>query len=227
MPDGRLKAVIFDFDGVVLDSEPTHLAGFQAILARAGHGLTSEDYYARYLGFDDRQAFVHMATDLGFSLDEDTLRAWVSEKSRLVLRQLRGSAHALPGVVHFVEAMAAAGVRLAVASGALNAEVRAGLEAIGILTKFDAIVGADDTSRSKPAPDPYLAALDRLGMTPGGIVAIEDSPAGIESARAAGLTVAAVTNSYPAAQLADADLVIDSLEGLMVPDLERALSGRP
>jgi beta-phosphoglucomutase len=224
MPDTRLAAVIFDFDGVILDSEPTHMAGFQAVLARAGHTLTREDYYARYLGFDDREAFQHMAGDLGFALDEETLQGWVADKSRMVLKVLREDPRTLPGVAGFVTAMADAGVTLAVASGALHAEVEAGLDAIGILPRFRVIIGADDTARSKPAPDPYLAALAALRIDPSRGVAIEDSPAGIVSARAAGLLAVAITNTYPASELAHADLIVDSLARLTAADLEQALA---
>jgi beta-phosphoglucomutase len=224
MPDTRLAAVILDFDGVILDSEPTHLAGFQAVLARAGRTLTKEDYYARYLGFDDRQAFRHMAGDLGLALDEPTLQRWVADKSRIVLKVLREDPRTLPGVVRFVTAIAESGVALAVASGALHAEVRAGLDAVGILPHVRVIVGADDTVRSKPAPDPYLAAIAALGIAASRGVAIEDSPAGIVSARAAGLLAVAVTNTYAAPELAEADVIVDSLERLTTTSLEQALA---
>jgi beta-phosphoglucomutase len=226
MRDRLLAAVILDFDGVILDSEPIHMAGFQAVLSRAGHQLTRDDYYSKYLGFDDREAFEQMATDRGFALDERTRRAWVADKSAFVLSRLREDARALPGVVRFVNALAGAGVELAVASGALGAEIRAGLDALGILPLFRVIVGADDTARSKPAPDPYLAALAALGLAAQSGVAVEDSPAGLQSARAAALAVVGVTNTYAAADLTLADLVVDSLEVLTAADLERMLLRR-
>jgi beta-phosphoglucomutase len=226
MRDPRLTAVILDFDGVILDSEPTHLAGFQAMLARVGRSLTTEDYYARYLGFDDRQAFQHMAADLGFALDDSTLRAWVEEKSRFVLQELRENPRVLPGAQSFVRSVADAGVALAIASGALRREVEVGLEAIGIRSLFRVIIGADDTTQSKPAPDPYLAALAGLRTEAAGGVAIEDSPAGILSACRAGLAVVGVTNSYPASELNRADFVTASLAQLTMADLARARSHR-
>ncbi len=187
MPDMLLRAVVFDFDGVIVDSEPMHLAAFQQILAREGHTLSRDDYYDRYLGFDDRGTFRQIAKDTGFVLDEATVDRWIRDKSSIVLHEMGTNPRVLPGAVDCVAALAASGVALAVASGALRAEVRAGLEAIGLLPYFRAIVGADDTTHSKPSPEPYAAALRALGVEPHGAVSIEDSPAGIASARAAGL----------------------------------------
>ena len=214
MPDMLLRAVVFDFDGVIVDSEPMHLAAFQQILAREGHTLSRDDYYERYLGFDDRGTFRQIAKDTGFVLDEATVDRWIRDKSSIVLHEMSTNPRVLAGAVDCVGALAVSGVALAVASGALRAEVRTGLEAVGLLSYFRVIVGADDTTHSKPSPEPYAAALRALGVEPHGAVSIEDSPAGIASARAAGLLAVGVTNTYRAEDLVSADVVVESLTEL-------------
>ena len=169
MPDMLLRAVVFDFDGVIVDSEPMHLAAFQQILAREGHTLSRDDYYERYLGFDDRGTFRQIAKDTGFVLDEATVDRWIRDKSSIVLHEMGTNPRVLPGAVDCVAALAASGVALAVASGALRAEVRAGLEAIGLLS----VLPRDCRRRRHDALEAVSRAIrggasQRLGSSPTG-----------------------------------------------------------
>jgi beta-phosphoglucomutase len=214
-----LRAIVFDFDGVIANSEPLHFGAFRDVLAEEGVTLTETDYYARYLGYDDVGVFRAVDAARGTWTPADIARLVARKAVRLEALE-RDLSVLFPGAADAVR-RAAAAVPVAIASGALGAEIRRVLEREQLAGCFAAIVAAEDTPASKPAPDPYRRAVALLGAACGGTldaadcVAIEDSRWGLESARAAGLRTVAVTTSYPASALADgADLVIDSLASL-------------
>ena len=222
-----LRAIVFDFDGVIANSQPLHFRAFRDILARSGIELTETDYYSRYLGFDDVGVFRTVGAELGKSWTMRDVAALVADKA-LRLEELERDVTVLfPGAADAVR-RAAAAVPIAIASGALGPEIRRILNHAGLTKLFAAIVAAEDTPASKPAPDPYVRAVSLLreqisgtALQPSECVAIEDSRWGLESAREAGLRTVAVTNSYDASELGDADLVIGSLADLDVDDLRR------
>jgi len=222
---GLLAGVIFDFDGVLADSEPLHLRAFQAALAPLGHTLDRTSYYDRYLGFDDAGVFRTLAADQGWALSDAALGRLVSAKAEH-LETLAGAGAALfAGAADCVRRVAAE-VPIAIASGALGAEIELMLAAAGLRPLFTAIVAAGDTPRSKPAPDPYLRAVDALRphlSDPNGgcFVAIEDSRWGITSARAAGLRCLAVAQTYPAEELGEADALVSTIAEVDVALLRR------
>jgi beta-phosphoglucomutase len=220
-----LRAIVFDFDGVIANSEPLHYGAFRDVLAEAGVALSETDYYARYLGYDDLGVFRTLGIDRGLNWPDARLAAFVAAKALLMDVAERQGALLFPGAREAIE-RAAGTVPLAIASGALGPEIRRVLEREGLLPCFKVIVSAEDTPASKPAPDPYLRAVRLLGETAGRAlkagecVAIEDSPWGLQSARAAGLRTVAVAQTYEASAL-DADLVIKS-----VADLDLGALGR-
>jgi beta-phosphoglucomutase-like phosphatase (HAD superfamily) len=221
-----LRAIVFDFDGVIANSEPLHFGAFRDVLADEGVTLTEADYYAHYLGYDDVGVF--RAVDA-------KRRAWTaSDVTALVARKAvrlealeRDVSVLFPGAADAIR-RAAAAVPIAIASGALGAEIRRVLDRERLAGYFTAIVAAEDTPRSKPAPDPYLRAVSLLAAAHGGAlaaadcVAIEDSRWGLESARAAGLKTLAVTNTYDASAFdGAADAVIASLASLDLDAVSR------
>ncbi len=215
MPRGGPQAVLFDFDGVIVDSEPLHLAAFQTVLAPEGIRLTRERYYADYLGFDDH-------TTIGLALRAHTgteppaarVAALMRAKAERFLALVREGAAILPGVAEFVR-MAAERVPIAVVSGALRGEIDFVLGESGLRAAFAVVVGAEDVTESKPSPQGYLAAAQRLGdKSPAACLVIEDSLAGVEAGRRAGMRCLAVTTSHAADELTPADLVLPSLQGL-------------
>jgi beta-phosphoglucomutase len=215
-----LRAIVFDFDGVISNSEPLHLAAYQRVLAAEGVALTERDYYARYLGFDDAGAFAAIGADRGRAWTPPHVAALVARKAIAFEALERDTSHLFPGAADAVR-RAARALPIAIASGARGEEIRRVLARERLDACFTAIVAAEDTPRSKPAPDPYLHVLSRLAAALGeplaaaDCVAIEDSRWGLESARAAGLRTIAVTNTYEQAALgADADLVISSLAAM-------------
>ena len=220
-----MDALIFDFDGVIVDSEPVHLLGFQRVLAGEGIELTVEEYYSRYLGYDDRDCFRAVAEDRGISFSRQKIIELTADKSRIVQQELKRGIKPLPGAVELVRSAKKADVPLAVCSGALREEIMLACGSVGLDGCFDVIVAAQDVGRGKPDPQGYLLALRMLGEIKGRrIIArrslvVEDSPAGIEAGKAAGMKVLAVTNSYPSVQLSSADRVVETLAGLSLENL--------
>jgi len=210
-----LRAIVFDFDGVLANSEPLHLRAYRDVLADHSVTLTEADYYARYLGYDDQGAFRAIAAQHGFSWTPAQIAELIRRKAER-LEELENSASVLfPGAEAAVRAAGDA-MPIAIASGALGPEIRRVLDRADLARYFTAIVSADDTAVSKPSPDPYLCALERLSAVHGPVpprdcVAVEDSVWGLESARAAGLRTLAVAQTYRAEALKPADLVIPSM----------------
>ena len=224
-----LQAVIFDFDGVIANSEPLHLRAFQRTLAGVGAELSAEEYFARYLGFDDVGVFQEFGKDRRLRFSDDEVRRLVSLKGEQLQELTRGDGVLFPGAKEFIHA-AAARVPVAIASGALRHEIEEVLDAAGLRALFAVIVASGDTPQSKPSPDPYDLAFRHLQAASGRplerrrCVAIEDSRWGLESARGAGLRCVAVTTSYPAHELAGAELVTRGLNELTIEALDHLVN---
>lgn len=227
-----LAGVIFDFDGVLADSEPVHLHVFQTVLDSIGITLTPEEYYARYLGFSDRDAFIHVLRDRQVAIEDARLEALLETKKSL-FPQAVGDHALYPGAAECI-ARVAAQVPVAIASGALRDEIELILSRNGLEGRFPVIVAAGDTPRSKPAPDPYARAFELLresdalrpGAVPADVVAIEDSEWGLQSARGAGLRTLAVLTSYGKEHLPSAEDWVASVADVTTEGLER-LVARP
>ncbi|GIX07100.1 MAG: haloacid dehalogenase [Candidatus Poribacteria bacterium] len=218
----KIRAVLFDFDGVIVDTEPLHYRTLAETLAAAGLGLLTEEAYGeRYIVFDDREAIRAAFRDAGRPLSPERLEALMEEKARR-FRELAAAGVALfPGAREAIEALGAV-YPLAIASGALREEIETILVAHGLRSRFLALAAADDVTHSKPHPETYLLALERLNMAlrcsppirPEETVVIEDTINGVLGAQAAGMRTVAVTHSYPAERLRHAEVVLDSLIGL-------------
>ncbi len=206
-----VRAIVFDFDGVLADSEPLHLRSYQDILEPHGVKLDQKTYCDRYLGFDDEGAFRQIAADYGLLLGDEEIELLMLEKSRRFEALVSGADVLYPGAAACARTLAATWP-IGVASGALRHEIELMLRGAGLLGAFKFIVAAGETDRTKPAPDPYLRAAELHGVPPGACVAIEDSRWGLQSARTAGMRTIAITHTYPRdTLLVDADVVVDSL----------------
>ena len=220
-----LQAIIFDFDGVIADSEPLHLKAFQQALAEEGVVLERDDYFSLYLGYDDVGVFAAVARDRGLAWTDRHVTALVARKGTKLQAMLEAGEVLFPGSAAFIRA-AAAEVPIAIASGALRHEIVQIVESAGLDGLFAAIIAAGDTAEGKPSPAPYLLAFEQLQQVAGTpldrrrCVAIEDSVWGLESARGAGLRCVGVTTSYGAAELTGAELVVDGLRALTIPMLD-------
>ena len=223
-----LKAVVFDFDGVIVDTEPLHYKAFQEALAPRGLGYGWQEYVDHYIGFDDRDAFREVHRLNARPLDDADLARLIEEKAAAFQVIITQGVEPYPGVVKLVREMPAP-LPLAICSGALAADILPILATLELSDSFDLMVTADDVSVSKPDPQSYRLAVSRLaqlfpekGITPAHCLAIEDTPAGIASATGAGLSVLAVTNSYPAERLEQARKVVSSLQGISLATLQGA-----
>jgi beta-phosphoglucomutase len=217
-----ISALVFDFDGVLVDSEPLHLRAYQEVLEPLGASLPREEYYARYLGYDDDGVFRAMAESRQWTLNDQGVRALIAEKTRIFDAMLASGEVFYPGAAEAVIRLAAS-YPLGIASGALRHEIEMMLKGRGLEGYFRFVVGSGDTPASKPAPDPYRRAAELHGLSPASCLAIEDSRWGIASAKSAGLWCIGITNTYPVAELLEADAIITSLDEL-TPELVRGIA---
>jgi beta-phosphoglucomutase len=214
-----LRAVVFDFDGVLANSEPLHLQAFQAALAEDGDGLSVQEYYERYVGFDDEGVFRRIAASRGVPDADVWVARLVARKASHMQTLLTGRSPLFAGAAECVRSLAAR-VPVAIASGAIREEILQILERQRLAGTFTAIVAAGETPEGKPAPDPYARALELLSeargtrLEPDTVVAIEDSQQGLLSARAAGLRTVGLATTFRAAELTLADLVLPGISAV-------------
>tara|TARA_B100001123_G_scaffold450778_1_gene623689 strand:- start:69200 stop:69904 length:705 start_codon:yes stop_codon:yes gene_type:complete len=223
--------IIFDFDGVIADTEPLHLKAYQEVLAGTAMNLDSKSYFKHYLGYDDVGVFSNVAKDQDHSLNDSELRKLIDEKSKVFQTLVKQNNVLFPYADSCIRELAET-VPLGIASGALHEEIELILETYGLRRYFGAIVAADDVHKSKPAPDTYIKTVQLLNRNhssrnSGSYVAIEDSLWGIDAAHSAGLKCIAITNSYPASVLVSADLVIDKLSEVTIQVLEHIIKNIP
>jgi beta-phosphoglucomutase len=206
-----LRAVVFDFDGVLADTERLHLVALRDTLATRGWTLTDEDYFTHYLGYDDRGCMTEFARRQGVSLDADGLHELLGIKENRFARMLDSGDVLYPTARACIERLSDV-FPLAIASGSLRGEIEHILDANDLLSFFSVVVGADDVKEGKPAPESYVRAVDLLGVAGAEAVAIEDSPWGLQSARGAGLRTIGITTSYAAPALTGAMQVVTTLD---------------
>lgn len=213
-----LRAVIFDFDGVVADTERLHLAGFRHALGALEIDLSEVDYFERYLGLDDRDGFAAILADNRREADESTVAGLMSSKERAFRDLVSERVRIFPGVRELLHDLRGGAEPLATAigSGALGSEILLVLDICGLAGSFETIVAADHVTLGKPDPETFLLACERLRtrcerLEPAECLVIEDSPGGLGAAERAGMKTLAVTNSFTASQI-EADLIVDSLE---------------
>lgn len=218
-----IKAVIFDFDGVIADTEHLHFEVFRNVLNHQKQDLTENEYYSQYLAYDDKTFFSKYYENNGLHLEKALLNRLLKNKSEEFDSLIKNNIKIYPGVVDFIEKLS---VRydLAIGSGALKKEIVQILDVINIAHLFKIIISADEISNCKPNPEVYNTVLSRLNNIKGNdisadeCIVIEDSIYGIQAAKSAGMKCMAVTNSYPAKKLTEADLVVSDYS---VSDIEQ------
>jgi beta-phosphoglucomutase len=196
-----VSVYLFDFNGVLVDDERVHFTAFRDVLARRSVSLDEATYVARYLAFDDTTAFRAMLRDAGRAFDEAAIAECVAEKLPVYMSSVEQELVLFPGAFELLRACSERGT-VAIVSGALRVEIEFALRSAGATDVVRTIVAAEDVSVCKPDPAGYLEALRRLSSSPFDAVVVEDSLAGIASARAAGCAVVAVAHSYPLEDLA-------------------------
>jgi phosphoglycolate phosphatase/beta-phosphoglucomutase len=223
-----LRAILFDFNGVLLDDEPIHLSLFQQVLGEEGVEITREQYYGDYLALDDRACFTAALTASGNPPDAMRLARLITRKATYYRERIRREGHPFfPGAAELLTATAAAGHEMGLVSGALRQEIEDALDQLGVRKNFKVLIAAEDVEHSKPHPEGYRKALAALNDSPPlpqrlyhphEVLAIEDTPGGIQAAAQAGLHTLAVAQTYPADRLQDADNVLPCLADI---DLDR------
>jgi beta-phosphoglucomutase-like phosphatase (HAD superfamily) len=208
-----VDVILLDYNGVVVDDEAIHFAALRDLLAVERMALDEAGYRAHFLGLDDRTCIREAFRRAGRPLDPDAVGLLAARKAAWYAESVRGGIPLVAGVGRFVRA-AAATARLAIVSGALRAEVAAGLALAGLTDLVPVVVSAEDVAAGKPDPEGYRLALQRL--TDGAAVravVLEDSRPGLAAARALGAGCVAFTTTHPAGELGGADLVWRSFEG--------------
>jgi HAD superfamily hydrolase (TIGR01509 family) len=219
-----IRAIVFDFDGLILDTEEPVYRSWLEVYEAHGETLPFERW-VQIVGSTTTEFHPqrHLEERLGRPLSQEVVDGRIGRRTEMILAQ-----QVLPGILRYIDDAAALGLKLGVASSSTRDWVSGHLERLGILGRFDCVRCRDDVNSAKPAPDLYIAVLDCLGVSPSDAFAIEDSPNGVIAAKQAGMLCVAIPNSITAGlDLSKADLVLRSLSDLSLRDLLQRLDGPP
>ena len=212
-----IRAVIFDFNGILADDDPIHMQALRRVVEEEGLTFTEDEYMEHFLPLNDHDCFQTLWQKHDRVLSGDQLKALIDRKSTYYFSAIEEKNVLFDGAAKAIQAAASRGP-VAIASGASIGEIRHILSAAGLLECFTTIVAAEDVRRGKPDPEPFQLAFERLkqkyaNLSPGECVAVEDSLGGIRSAHAAGIACLGVAHSYPKGRLAEAkpQWMIDSI----------------
>jgi len=225
-----LRAVIFDFDGVITDSEILHFRSFNQVLAQHGMEITVKDYYKDYLGLTDLDLLNLLVNKGLLELDDEGIKNLAKQKEQVFEKLAQTEGSIIGGVRDFLEMLKDNSIRMAICSGALLAEIELILEDTKLRAFFEVIVSAEYVKKGKPNPEGFLLTLQRLNeksrnpALSSQCIVIEDSHWGLEAAKAAGMHTIAITNSYDAEQLSLAEKVVTHLSQLSIKDLQELCS---
>jgi HAD superfamily hydrolase (TIGR01549 family) len=224
-----LRAIIFDFNGIILNDEPVHYRAMRDAVSALGIAITEEEYWNNYLPLDDERCLEAICRMHQTTLPPDAVAATLGRKSALYQSYMSNQFPLFPGASDFIR-LAASRYPLALASGARSDEIERTLRATGLHPFFRVIVGAQDFKLGKPHPESFLLALERLNksldgatrIVPSECLVIEDAVGGVQGARNAGMQCLAISNSYSRERLTDAcaNLVLPSLEDLTLEQLQ-------
>ncbi|MFA5252222.1 MAG: HAD family phosphatase [Phycisphaerae bacterium] len=221
-----LRAVIFDFDGVITDSEVLHLRAFNKVLAQYGVEISTRDYYKEYLGLSDLDCFKTIVNKKILQKPAVEIEHLAKEKKQVFEKLAKTEGRIIEGVRDFLQTLSQNNMPMAICSGALSVEIELILEDARLRHFFEVIVSAEMVRRGKPSPEGFLLTLKKLNCSrqnailPNQCIVIEDSHWGLEAAKAAGMHSVAVTNSYEADQLKLAEKIVAKLGELSIDDLQ-------
>lgn len=222
-----LQAIIFDFDGVIADTEPLHFKAYNRVLKGYGIKIAKKAYYHDYLGYTDHDCFEIIKKSHPDKLGETTVKTLMQQKSQAYLDFLKDRSCVISHVAQFLQMLTAHNLTIAICSGGLRNEIETVLLRARLHDFFEVIVTANEVKKGKPDPEGFNLALQMLNsrhqgksIKAGDCVVIEDSHWGLDAAKAAGMHTVAVTNSYTRDELAMAEMVVDNLGQLTIEDLQ-------
>ena len=222
-----LRAVIFDFDGVITDSEVLHLRAFNQSLVPYGVEISTKDYYTNYLGFSDFDCYKVLIDNGLLKIDEQQIGDILKVKSKIFEELTKTEGRTIEGVQEFLQMLEDNNIPMAICSGSLLVEIEIMLEESGLRHFFAAIVSAEQVKKGKPHPEGFLLSLQKLNETcqlpiaANECIVIEDSHWGLQAGKEAGMHTVAITNSYDAEQLGLAEKIVTHLNELTINDLQQ------
>lgn len=220
----KCAALIFDFDGVITDTEPVHMESWLSVLEMEGITFDEDEYHNHYIGLNDRDFLDVLGKIHGRYFSDEEKANLIEQKANANIRLLEQNIPLLPGVSDFI-IKANKKFLMAICSGANRGEIEFILRHLKWTGMFNPIIASDSVKRGKPDPEGYIRALEGLCERSGDMIlaeqaiAIEDSPKGIAAAKAAGLRCIAVGNSFSKDDLTGADLIVDSLADVEIEKL--------
>lgn len=221
-----MDALIFDYDGVVVDSEPVHMEGFARVVKPMGIEFSKDEYCENYLGFDDYVGFAAILRNHGHQFDQELINKMVAEKTCILKEALSGAIDSIPGVIDVIRQGGELNIPMGICSGALRDEIEVSLEYLGLREFFPVTIAAEDVREGKPHPEGYLTAAKKLGeifgreIRPERCVVCEDSPTGISAAKAAGMKVLGLSTTYNPQDLAQADSIIPDFTQITISEIK-------
>lgn len=221
------KAVIFDFDGVITDSEVLHLRAFNRSLVPFGVEISTKDYYQNYLGFSDFDCYKALIERELIQFNEQQIPEIIKEKSQIYEQLARTEGRTIEGVSEFLKMLEDNNIPMAICSGSLMVEIELMLDEAKLRHYFKTIVSAEQVKKGKPDPEGFLLSLQKLNevcnppIAADECIVIEDSQWGLKAGKEAGMHTIAVTNSYDADQLPLAEKIVDRLNELTIDDLQQ------
>jgi beta-phosphoglucomutase family hydrolase len=217
MSEGKLEAVLWDLDGVIADTAKYHYLAWQDVFRKRGVSFTRPDFMKLF----GRRHDTIIRFALGDKLTPEEFDAITDEKQKNYRRMVAANIIPLPGAIELMKRLKEHGIKSAIASSAVPENIDVILGGLGIESYFQAIAWGTEVKEGKPSPQIFLLAARKLGVRPADCTVIEDAIAGVAAAKKAGMKCVAVTNSHPQKDLQNADLIVDSLEGVGIDDLKK------
>ena len=220
MSGSKTKVVIWDMDGVIVDTAPYHFKAWQYVFQKKGVDFTEHDFRRC---FGQRNDTI-IRTTLGEDISQSEMDVIASEKEENYRQRVKHNVMPLPGAIELIKLLREHGFAVALASSAPIENIRLVLRALDTEHIFQVIVFGREVSEGKPSPQGFLLAAEKLAIEPKNCIVIEDAIAGVAAAKRAGMHCIAVTNTHPRESLTEADLVVSTLEAVSVRDLEKLIS---
>ena len=211
-----MKIIIFDFDGVILDSENSHFIAFNEALKNLNINISEDEYYSKYISLDDRGVITNVVNDKNISVTNEEIDMIIKNKNDYFESRLIDNSKLFPGVEELIIQLSKNFV-LSIGSGANRSEIIKTLKNNNIYDYFEIIVSANEVNNPKPNPETYNRVLDNINtdFNINEIIVIEDSPGGIEAAKSAGLKCIAITNTFDNKELGKADIIVSNYEDIL------------